>query len=61
MEVSFEMSFFFIKCSTYNTFPSGGGVADMLMGLSLIKQVIEDVNLMRILFSAKHPQIFWEL
>ena len=50
------------KCAIYNTvfFPSGGGVDDMLIRLSLIKQIIQDVNLMCISFSVKHPQIFWE-
>ena len=47
-----------IKCAIYNTvfFPSDGD--DVLM--LLIKQVIKDINLMCILFSVKHPQIFWE-
>ena len=44
----------------YCFFPSSGGVVDMLMRLSLIKQIIKDVNLMCISFSVKHPQIFWE-
>ena len=42
----------------YSFFPSGGGVDDVLVRLSLIKQVIKDVNLMCIAFSVKHPQIF---
>ena len=51
MEVSFEIDKI-IKCAIYNIvfFPSGGGVDDMLMRLSLIKQIIEDVNLMCISF-----------
>ena len=51
-----------IKYAIYNTvfFPSGGGVDDVLVRLSLIKQIITDVNLMCISFSVKHPQIFWE-
>ena len=51
-----------IKYAIYNTvfFPSGGGVDDVLVRLSLIKQIIKDVNLMCISFSVKHPQIFWE-
>ena len=59
MEVSLEVDKI-IKCAIYNTvfFPSGGG--DMLMRLSLIKQIIEDFNLMSISFSVKHPLIFWE-
>ena len=59
MEVSFEVDKV-IKCAIYNTvfFPSGGD--DVLMRLSIIKQIIKDVNLMGISFSAKHPQIFWE-
>ena len=61
MEVSFEIDKI-IKCAIYNTdfFPSGGGVDDMLIRLSLIKQIIQDVNLMCISFSVKHPQIFRE-
>ena len=62
MEVSVEVDKI-IKCATYNTvfFPSGEGVDDVLVRLSLIKQIIKDVNLMCISFSLKHPQIFWEL
>ena len=58
MEVSFHK---IIKCAIWNTvfFPSGGGVDDMLMRLSLIKKIIQDVNLMCISFSVKHSQIFW--
>ena len=61
-EVSLEMDKI-IKCTIYNTvfFHLGGGVDDMFMKLSLIKQIIQDVNLMCIPFSVKHPQIFWEL
>ena len=60
MEVSFEVDKIIEKCAIYNTifFPSGGD--DVLMRLSLIKQIIKDVNLMCISFSVKHPQIFWE-
>ena len=60
MKVSFEVDKI-IKWAIYSTvfFPSGGD--DMLMRLSLIKQIIKDVNLMCISFSAKHAQIFWEL
>ena len=59
MEVSFEVDKI-IKCAIYNTvfFPSGGGVDDVLVRLSLIKQIIKDVNLMCISFSVKHLQIF---
>ena len=59
MEVSFEVDKV-IKCAIYNTvfFPSGGD--DVLMRLLLIKQIIKNVNLMCISFSAKHPHIFWE-
>ena len=62
MEVFFEVDKI-IKCAIYNTVfsPSGGGVDDVLMRLSLIKQIIKDVNLMCISFSVKYPQIFWEL
>ena len=61
MEVSVEVDKI-IKYAIYNTvfFPSGGGVDDVLVRLSLIKQIIKDVNLMCIAFSVKHPQIFWE-
>ena len=47
MEVSVEVDKI-SKCAIYNTvfFPSGGGVDDLLMRLSLIKQIIKDVNLM---------------
>ena len=49
-----------IKCATYSLafFPSGGGVDDVLVRLSLIKQIIKNVNLMCIAFSAKHPQLY---
>ena len=59
MEVSFDIDKI-IKCAIYNTvfFPSGGD--DVLMRLLLIKQIIKNVNLMCISFSAKHPHIFWE-
>ena len=61
MEVSFKLDKI-IKCAIYNTvfFPSGGGVDDVLVRLSLITQIIKDVSLMCISFSVKHPQIFWE-
>ena len=61
MEVSVEVHKI-IKCAIYNTvfFPSGGGVDDVLVKLSLIKQITKDVNLMCFSFSVKHPQIFWE-
>ena len=59
MEVSFEVDKI-IKCAIYNAtfFPSGGD--DVLMRSLIIKQIIKDVNLMCILFSVKHPQIFWK-
>ena len=59
MEVSFEVDKI-IKCAIYNTvfFPSGGD--DVLMRLSLIKQIVKNVNLMSSSFSVKHPQIFLE-
>ena len=61
MEVSVEVDKI-IKCAMFNTvfFPSGGGVDDVLARLSLIKQIIKDVNLMCISFSVKHPPTFWE-
>ena len=45
MEVSVEVDKI-IKCATYNTvfFPSGEGVDDVLVRLSLMKQIIKDVN-----------------
>ena len=51
-----------IKCAIYNAvlFPSDGGVDEVLGRLSFIKQIIKDVNLMCISFSAKHLQIFFE-
>ena len=59
MEVSFEVDKI-IKYDIYNTgfFPSGGD--DVLMRLSLIKQIIKNANLMCISLSVKNPQIFWE-
>ena len=56
MEVSVEVDKI-IKCAIYNTvfFPSGGGVDDVLVRLSLIKQIIKDVNLMCFSFSVKNP------
>ena len=62
MEVSVEVHKI-IKCVIYSIvfFPSGGGFHDMLVRLSLIEQIIKDINLMYILFRVKHPQIFWEL
>ena len=61
MEVSVEVDKI-IKYAIYTTFffPLGGGVDDVLVRLLLIKQIIKDVNLMCLLFSVKHPQIFWE-
>ena len=61
MEVSVEVHKI-IKCAIYNTvfFPSGGGVDEVLVRLSLIKQIIKNVNLMCLSFSVKHPHIFWE-
>ena len=50
-----------IKYSMYGIFfLSDGGVYDMMVRLSLTKQIIKDVNLMSIAFDVKHPQIFWE-
>ena len=51
------------QCVIYNTvffFSSGGGVDDLFVRLSLIKQIIKDVNFMCLSFSVKYPQIFWE-
>ena len=51
-----------IKCAIYSIifFFSSGGVDDVLVSFSLIKELIKDVNLMLIAFSIKHPQIIWE-
>ena len=50
MEVSFQVDKI-VKCATYNTvfFHSGGD--DVLIRLSIFKQIIKDVNLMCIAFS----------
>ena len=45
----------------YCSLPSGGYIDDVLVRLLVIKQVINDCNLMCISFSVKHPKIFWEL
>ena len=59
MEVSFEVEKI-IKCAIYNTafFPSRGGVDDVLVRLPLIKQIINEVNLMCLSSSVKHSQVF---
>ena len=61
MKVSVEVGKI-IKYAIYVTvfFPSGGGVHDVLVRFSLIKQIIKDVSLMCLSFSVKHPHIFWE-
>ena len=61
MKVSVEVHKI-IKCAIYSTIfsPSGGGFDDVLVRLSLIEQIIKDVNLMGISFSIIHPQTFWE-
>ena len=61
MEVSVKVHKI-IKCTIDSTvfFTSGGGVDDVLLRLSLIKQIIKDTNLMSISFSVKHPQTVWE-
>ena len=62
MEVSVEVDKI-IKCAIHNTVFSlqvERGVDDMLARLPLTKQIIKDVNLMCLSFSAKHSQIFWE-
>ena len=50
------------KCTTYYTvlcfFISGRGIDDVLVRLSLIKQIIKDNNLICISFSVENPQIF---
>ena len=59
MEVSFEVDKV-INCAINNTvfFPSGGD--NMLMRLSLIKQIIKYVSLICISLCVKHPQKFRE-
>ena len=59
MEVSFEAEKN-IKCAIYNTVFFLSGSDDVLMRLSLIKQIIKDVNLMCISFDVKYPQSFRE-
>ena len=52
-----------VKVDIYNTvfLPSVESVDEILMMLPLMKQIIkEDVNLMCISFSVKHPQIYRE-
>ena len=52
-----------VKVDIYSTvfLPSVESVDDILMMLPLMKQIIkEDVNLMCISFSVKHPQIYRE-
>ena len=58
MEVSVEMN----KIILYSTafFKFRRGVGDVLVRLSLIEQIIKDVNLMSISFSVKHPETFRE-
>ena len=62
MEVSAEVRKV-IKSAIYSIvlFPSGGGVDDVLVRLSLIKQIVKDITLMRIAFSVRHSQMFWKL
>ena len=43
----------------YCFFTSDGSADDMLVRLSLIKQIIKDANLMCISFGIKHPQTLW--
>ena len=60
MEASVEVHKI-IKCAMYSAFfPSGRSVDDVLVRFSLIEQIIKGYNLMRISFSVKYPQIFWE-
>ena len=60
MEVSLEVHTI-IKYSIYGIFfLSDGGVYDVMVRLSLIKQIIKDVDLMSIAFVVKYPQIFWK-
>ena len=44
----------------FTTLFLGVGVDDVLVSLSLIEQIIKDVNLMSISFSVKDPQTFPE-
>ena len=73
MEVSVDVHKI-IKCTTYIIvfflfsrffffffwLVSGESIDDMLVRLSLIKQIIQDANLMSISFSVKHSQAFRE-
>ena len=65
MEVSVEVHKIII-CTRYSTvfavvfFTSGGRVDDVLVRLSLVKEIIKDANLMCISFNFKHPQTFGE-
>ena len=61
MEVSAEVHKI-IKYAIYSIvfFPSGGGVDDVLVSLSIIKQIIKDITLMCIAFSVRHSEIFRE-
>ena len=61
MEVSVEV-LKIIKYTTQSTvfFTTGGGVDEVLVILSLIEQIIKDVNLMCISFSVKHRETFVE-
>ena len=57
MELSVQVH----KISTaFFHYTSDGGVDDVLVRLSLIKQIIKSDNLMYISFSVKHPQTFRE-
>ena len=55
MEVSFEVDKSIKKCAIYNTIFFASGGDGVLMRLSIIKQIIKNVNLMCISFSVKHP------
>ena len=58
MEVSVEVHKI-IKCTKYRTvFLISGGLDDVLVELSLIKQIIKDANLMYISLGVKHLQTF---
>ena len=59
MEISFDIDNTVLYAILF-FFPSGGGVNDVLMRFSLIKEIIKGVNLICISFSVKHPQMFWE-
>ena len=60
MKVSVEVYKIICAYTVLLFFTSGGSVADIFVRLSLVAQIIKGDNLMRISFSVKHSQTFWE-